>query len=157
MKLFSKNKKTKSNGKKEGGSNLCLKSNETNNGINTTSKPHSANVNNMISPQLEEGRSSGSSTNNPVVQTRNASRTSNASANSNSKSSPRKTNDQISDDTNRDHHRNRNNENNKEIITNDPTAFWLAWNERRQACFDKDGNILHEAGCNCFEGMGSVM
>lgn len=38
----------------------------------------------------------------------------------------------------------------------DPTAFWLAWSERRR-CFDENGVNTHETGCNCFEGMGSVM
>lgn len=43
------------------------------------------------------------------------------------------------------------------ISNNDPTAFWLAWNERKKECFDENGDGGHKAGCNCFEGIGSVM
>ena len=42
-------------------------------------------------------------------------------------------------------------------LMNDPMAFWSAWSERRKSCFDEDGNLIHQYGCNCFEGMGSVM
>ena len=43
-------------------------------------------------------------------------------------------------------------------VLRDPTAFWLAWNERKNICFDEnDRETKHESGCNCFEGMGSVM
>ena len=37
----------------------------------------------------------------------------------------------------------------------DPILFWLAWNERKKACFNENGD--HVSGCNCFEGLGSVM
>ncbi len=49
--------------------------------------------------------------------------------------------------------------NNNVINNNDPTQFWLAWNERKKGCFDEngDGDGGHKAGCNCFEGIGSVM
>mmetsp|Transcript_17710 Transcript_17710/g.21657 ORF Transcript_17710/g.21657 Transcript_17710/m.21657 type:complete len:140 (+) Transcript_17710:231-650(+) len=40
----------------------------------------------------------------------------------------------------------------------DPTAFWLAWSERRNFCENEiaeDGK--HISSCTCFEGLGSVM
>jgi hypothetical protein len=42
-------------------------------------------------------------------------------------------------------------------IIHDPIEFWKSWNERR-VCFEQgDGKNLHEDGCTCFEGLGSVM
>jgi len=39
---------------------------------------------------------------------------------------------------------------------NDPTKFWAAWSARKQHdCLDGHGNA--KKGCNCFEGLGSVM
>ena len=39
---------------------------------------------------------------------------------------------------------------------NDPTKFWAAWSARKQHdCLDGNGNT--KKGCNCFEGLGSVM
>lgn len=39
---------------------------------------------------------------------------------------------------------------------NDPTKFWAAWSARKQHdCLDGDGSS--KKGCNCFEGLGSVM
>ena len=39
--------------------------------------------------------------------------------------------------------------------TSDPTLFWLAWSERKKACFNENGE--HVLSCNCFEGIGSIM
>ena len=45
--------------------------------------------------------------------------------------------------------------NNAEL--NDPTKFWAAWSARKQHdCLDGDGSNSKK-GCNCFEGLGSVM
>lgn len=40
---------------------------------------------------------------------------------------------------------------------NDPTKFWAAWSARKQHddCLDGDGSS--KKGCNCFEGLGSIM
>ena len=40
--------------------------------------------------------------------------------------------------------------------SNDPTKIWAAWSARKQHdCLDGNGNA--KKGCNCFEGLGSVM
>ena len=45
--------------------------------------------------------------------------------------------------------------NNAEL--NDPTKFWAAWSARkRHDCLNGDGSNSKK-GCNCFEGLGSVM
>lgn len=46
------------------------------------------------------------------------------------------------------------------VALNDPTKFWAAWSARKQHdCLDGDGNTgnTSKKGCNCFEGLGSVM
>ena len=51
------------------------------------------------------------------------------------------------------------NQNDTQLSSNDPTQFWLAWNERKQLCVreGKNGTAEHQQGCVCFEGLGSVM
>mmetsp|Transcript_48423 Transcript_48423/g.71763 ORF Transcript_48423/g.71763 Transcript_48423/m.71763 type:complete len:124 (-) Transcript_48423:271-642(-) len=39
---------------------------------------------------------------------------------------------------------------------NDPTAFWSAWSERHRLCKERNDGAKVK-GCNCFEGLGSVM
>ena len=43
----------------------------------------------------------------------------------------------------------------EELMSN-PVAFWKSWSEKRQMC-EQDHNGDKQAGCNCFEGVGSVM
>ena len=165
MKLFSKTKKSKSKNnvkKKEEVPNINIHSNTHEgvkhnkaNGTSTSTSQHDTTDDiNRTSSKLEEER------NNPGRVAQKADpKSSNSKLNSNSTSSPQQqhTNDDQTSDANKEKH-DSNNENGNNDIMNDPTAFWLAWNERKQACFDNDGNILaHKAGCNCFEGMGSVM
>ena len=51
---------------------------------------------------------------------------------------------------------NRNTKNAESDTLNDPTKFWAAWSARKQHdCLDGNGNT--KKGCNCFEGLGSVM
>ena len=41
-----------------------------------------------------------------------------------------------------------------ELDYNDPTKFWAAWSERRHECLQSRND---NKGCQCFEGLGSVM
>lgn len=44
-------------------------------------------------------------------------------------------------------------------IFDDPTKFWAAWSERRQHydCIEGNADGNNKKGCQCFEGLGSVM
>lgn len=47
---------------------------------------------------------------------------------------------------------------NTELELGDPTKFWAAWSARKQHdCLDGDDGNDNKKGCNCFEGLGSVM
>jgi len=47
---------------------------------------------------------------------------------------------------------------NAELELGDPTKFWAAWSARKQHdCLDGDDGNDNKKGCNCFEGLGSVM
>mmetsp|Transcript_8677 Transcript_8677/g.15722 ORF Transcript_8677/g.15722 Transcript_8677/m.15722 type:complete len:122 (-) Transcript_8677:59-424(-) len=45
------------------------------------------------------------------------------------------------------------------VDMNDPLAFWSAWSTRRhEECLERDDpNKTSSSGCQCFEGLGSVM
>eukprot|EP00978_Attheya_sp_CCMP212_P026174 scaffold85663_cov45-Attheya_sp.AAC.2 len=45
------------------------------------------------------------------------------------------------------------------VDMNDPLAFWSAWSTRRhEECLERDDpNKTSGSGCQCFEGLGSVM
>ena len=39
----------------------------------------------------------------------------------------------------------------------DPMRFWSTWSDRRHKCLESQSKNGTQRGCNCFEGLGSVM
>lgn len=39
----------------------------------------------------------------------------------------------------------------------DPLRFWSTWSDRRHKCLEDQSKNGTQRGCNCFEGLGSVM